>query len=71
MAYANTTRALESGLRDRFNALVAVYVAGAARRRVYRQTVRELLVLSDRELADLGIHRSQISDIARQAAAGK
>jgi uncharacterized protein YjiS (DUF1127 family) len=35
---------------------------------VYRETVRELQSLSERELADLGVHRSDIRDIARQAA---
>ena len=32
-----------------------------------RQTERELRFLSDQELADIGIHRSEIRRIARQA----
>lgn len=35
----------------------------------YRETVRELSQLSDRELNDLGISRFQIDSIARQHAA--
>ena len=35
----------------------------------YRETVRELSLLSDRELTDLGIARVQIDSIARQGAA--
>lgn len=35
--------------------------------RLYQATVRELSDLSDRELADLGISRSSIRDIARQS----
>ncbi|HEX2552397.1 MAG TPA: DUF1127 domain-containing protein [Microvirga sp.] len=35
----------------------------------YRATVRELSVLSDRELEDLGIARFQIDSVARQHAA--
>ena len=35
----------------------------------YRETVRELSLLSDRELTDLGIARVQIASIARQGAA--
>jgi uncharacterized protein YjiS (DUF1127 family) len=34
----------------------------------YRETVRELSLLSDRELDDLGISRFQIESIARQNA---
>ena len=34
----------------------------------YRETVRELSQLSDRELDDLGISRFQIASVARQAA---
>jgi len=36
--------------------------------RRYRQTVRELEGLSDRELADLGFGRRDIRTIARQSA---
>ncbi|MEO9782417.1 MAG: DUF1127 domain-containing protein [Sedimentitalea sp.] len=36
--------------------------------RVYRHTLSELSVLSDRELADLGLHRSMLKRIAYQAA---
>ena len=39
-------------------------------RRRYRQTVRELQGLSDRELSDIGVARWQIHAIARQAAKG-
>ena len=35
----------------------------------YRETVRELSQLTDRELDDLGISRFQIATIARQHAA--
>ena len=34
----------------------------------YRETVRELSQLSDRELDDLGISRFQIDNIARESA---
>ncbi len=39
--------------------------------RVYRRTVSELQSLSNRELADLGVHRSGIHAIAVEAAYGK
>ncbi len=36
--------------------------------KVYRQTRDELNALSDRELADLGMHRSGITAVAMEAA---
>ena len=42
-----------------------------AKRAVYRKTISELQSLTDRELADLGIHRSAIKGIAHEAAFGK
>ncbi|WP_210529599.1 DUF1127 domain-containing protein [Rubellimicrobium arenae] len=39
-----------------------------ARRRAYRATLEELRALSDRDLADLDLHRSLIPEIARMAA---
>ncbi|SFN90516.1 DUF1127 domain-containing protein [uncultured Cohaesibacter sp.] len=39
--------------------------------RNYRDTVEELNRLSTRDLNDLGISRSDISDIAREAATAK
>ncbi|RJL18352.1 DUF1127 domain-containing protein [Paracoccus siganidrum] len=41
-----------------------------ARRAVYRQTVRELNALTARDLNDLGISRSMIPSLAREAAWG-
>jgi uncharacterized protein YjiS (DUF1127 family) len=38
--------------------------------RSYRQTYEELEALSDRELADLGLSRHSIRDVAREAAYG-
>lgn len=55
--FATRMREIYTDLQDR-----------AAARRVYRQTVHELSELSDRELADLGIARSNISSVAREHA---
>ncbi|WP_345942030.1 DUF1127 domain-containing protein [Cereibacter changlensis] len=71
MAYANTTHAAHSGLGDRLGMLVKAVKEALAQRRVFNQTVRELNALTQRELADLGIHRSMITRIATEAAYGK
>ena len=41
------------------------------KRAIYNSTFKELSMLSDRELYDLGIERSQIEMIARESAYGK
>jgi uncharacterized protein YjiS (DUF1127 family) len=45
------------------NKLVTAYIAW----KKYRRTYRELMELSSRDLADVGIRRSEISEIARTA----
>lgn len=71
MAYVNSSRAASFSLADRISGFVALTKASLARRAVYNQTVRELVILSDRELADLGITRHDIPAVAREAAYGK
>jgi uncharacterized protein YjiS (DUF1127 family) len=71
MAYVNSTRTNTVSLSDRFGSLIAAFKAAVARRRVYDQTVRELASLSDRDLADLGISRAVITQVASEAAYGK
>lgn len=41
-----------------------------AKRKVYRETYHELSMLTDRDLADLGIPRSSIRRVALEAAYG-
>ncbi len=71
MAYVNTTRTVGHGLADRFAGIVKSIRLAAQRRAIYEQTVRELNGLTNRELADLGIARLNIQDVARVAAYGK
>lgn len=67
MAYATQSIAV-TGITTRLAAIAADIADRFARRRMYRVTLRELSSLSGRELADLGIHRSQLHQIARSAA---
>jgi uncharacterized protein YjiS (DUF1127 family) len=71
MAYVNSSRTLNISFADRMGSIAKSVKLALNRRRLFNQTVRELNALSDRELADLGIHGSMIKDIAKQAAYGK
>jgi uncharacterized protein YjiS (DUF1127 family) len=70
MAYENTIRVSSPSFAERIRATVAAIRLNMGRRALYRQTKAELLSLSDRELADLGIHPSDIDHIAREASFG-
>ncbi|SNT32171.1 DUF1127 domain-containing protein [Antarctobacter heliothermus] len=67
LATANITKA-HGGLGARFASLLETLQTRTARRKVYRETYRELASLSNRDLADLGLARSEIGRIAWQAA---
>ncbi len=70
MAYASDIRRGESGLVGRVAGMAAGLRDNWRRYRVYRETLRELNALGDRELADLGIHRANIGSVATEAAYG-
>jgi uncharacterized protein YjiS (DUF1127 family) len=69
--YTNAPRSATAGLADRLTALVVDVRESLRRRRLYRDTLRELNALSTRELNDLGIHRSMITRVALEAAYGR
>jgi uncharacterized protein YjiS (DUF1127 family) len=71
MAYVNTTRIARKGFADRLVMVRDTILTAIAQRRIYLRTVAELNGLSDRELADLGISRLGITEIAHEAAYGK
>ena len=48
--------------------IIHAFVERVRRWAMYRNTVRELSVLSDRDLSDLGINRSDIEYVARKHA---
>ena len=69
MAYVNTS--IQSSVLSRISAATSGITAALRKRQVYLTTMRELNGLSDRDLSDLGIHRSMLTGIAREAAYGK
>jgi uncharacterized protein YjiS (DUF1127 family) len=66
MAFLNTTHTVT--LTDRFAALREDFETALTKRRAYSTTLNELSALSDRDLADLGLHRSGIKAVALEAA---
>ncbi|PZR00883.1 MAG: hypothetical protein DI533_00125 [Cereibacter sphaeroides] len=64
-----STTSQTAGLVSYFNALRDEVAARINRSRVYRKTFNELNAMSDRELADIGLSRLQIADIAADTAA--
>ena len=71
MAYVNSTPVARKGFADRLVVLREAVLTAIAQRRTYLRTVAELNGLTDRELADLGISRLGITEIAHEAAYGK
>ncbi len=51
----------------RISYAISSFKKARAQRRMYRKTINELSSLSDRELNDLGLCRSMIQDVARNA----
>lgn len=68
MAYASENRAAGFNFAARFEAVLEDMKASRAKRKVYRKTVEELNSLSNAELADIGLSRSMIRSVARDAA---
>ncbi len=73
MAYTTDTLRATSGasLWLRLNEVRAVLADRVAKYQLYRTTMSELASLSDRDLSDLGLHRSMIRDVATEAAYAK
>lgn len=71
MAYATHTQTGPLSLLARIAEIREQAAEAFAAWRIYRSTVNELSALGDRELSDLGIARSQIRALAREAAYGQ
>ena len=80
MAYATSIRtaptliehlvAFKNDLAERHRSRLSYIEVTNAKNRLYRQTLDELQVLSNRELADLGMNRANLKSIAHEAAYG-
>ncbi len=70
MAHVNT-RSSSFSFGDRIALMFKTAQEAIERRALYNRTVRELQVLSDRDLSDLGVSRFDIAGLAREAAYGK
>ena len=68
MAYASDTRTTSASIGDRVRELRSTLATRYAQHKVYRSTLKELESLTDRDLADLGLNRLVIQDVARKAA---
>jgi uncharacterized protein YjiS (DUF1127 family) len=71
MAHASNIPAYAASPFTGLGDLVAGMRTRYARHRAYRDTLNELMALSDRELADLDLHRATLKDIAFDAAYGE
>jgi uncharacterized protein YjiS (DUF1127 family) len=69
MAYASSNTVSGFSFSALVHTAAEAFKTARARRAVYNRTYDELSVLSDRDLNDIGIARSQIRDIALQEAA--
>lgn len=63
-----TEHSVHHGLAAQLHSTIAAVKHWNARRNEYARIYRELSTYSDRELADINLDRSQITEIARSAA---
>jgi uncharacterized protein YjiS (DUF1127 family) len=68
MAFTESSHPIRGSLAAWAREIHRSYSAARHRRAIFLQTYRELQALSNRELDDLGLPRSEIRRIARDAA---
>lgn len=71
MAIAPNAHGAAAGIADQLTAALHHLKDLVARHKAVRETYRELNALSDRELADLGLNRSMIRQLALETAKAK
>ena len=68
MAYLTTTTANDSAILSRITTAIDTLALRIKERRLFRETFDGLSALSNRELADLGLDRSELRAVAWDAA---
>ncbi len=68
MAFVNDIRQIERNLLAPLHAAVERLREARERRRLYLRTYEELSNLNERELADIGVSRADIPELARKQA---
>ncbi len=71
MAFVTTHQFAPASIIDRASAALASFTKARHNRRVIRNTLAELRGLSDRELLDLGLSRSNLLEVAQQSVNNK
>lgn len=70
MAYVGTAQTLPASLIERVRNALGFTAEKMIRRKIYRTTLTELRSLGNRDLADLGLARSELQRVAWEAAYG-
>lgn len=68
MAYLTTSSATTASFADRTRAVFHGMATQIKRRRMYRETYDGLSALTNRELSDLGLNRSELRHVAWESA---
>ncbi|TDK43227.1 DUF1127 domain-containing protein [Antarcticimicrobium luteum] len=68
MTALTQTHAKGASLFDRLHAATEALSDRYTRHRMYRRTYNELSALTNRELSDLGLHRSELRRVALESA---
>lgn len=68
MTVLTHTHAKGATLSDRLHAVTEALSARIASYRLYHRTYSEMSALTNRELADLGLHRSELRRVALETA---
>ncbi len=70
MAYVSTQKISNVTVGERIGAFASGFGKRIGEYRLYRRTLNELQSMSARDLADLGLHPDQLTQVARDAVYG-